>query len=158
VNDEPEIDESETDEPETATELPPTRGILDTSTVILLPRLTDAARLPTEPLITTVTLAELSVGPLVAEDEQERAARQAHLQQAEADFDPLPFDAAAARAFGRVAASLRRAGRKSTARTYDAMIAATALANDLPVYTCNPDDFSGIDDLDVIAVPMPKTE
>jgi tRNA(fMet)-specific endonuclease VapC len=158
VNDEPEIDESETDEPETATELPPTRGILDTSTVILLPRLTDAARLPTEPLITTVTLAELSVGPLVAEDEQERAARQAHLQQAEADFDPLPFDAAAARAFGRVAASLRRAGRKSTARTYDAMIAATALANDLPVYTCNPDDFSGIDDLAVIAVPMPKTE
>jgi tRNA(fMet)-specific endonuclease VapC len=158
VNDEPEIDESETDEPETTTELPPTRGILDTSTVILLPRLTDAARLPTEPLITTVTLAELSVGPLVAEDEQERAARQAHLQQAEADFDPLPFDAAAARAFGRVAASLRRAGRKSTARTYDAMIAATALANDLPVYTCNPDDFSGIDDLAVIAVPMPKTE
>jgi tRNA(fMet)-specific endonuclease VapC len=158
VNDEPEIDESETDEPETATELPPTRGILDTSTVILLPRLTDAARLPTEPLITTVTLAELSVGPLVAEDEQERAARQAHLQQAEADFDPLPFDAAAARAFGRVAASLRRAGRNSTARTYDAMIAATALANDLPVYTCNPDDFSGIDDLDVIAVPTPKTE
>jgi tRNA(fMet)-specific endonuclease VapC len=158
VNDEPEIDESETDEPETATELPPTRGILDTSTVILLPRLTDAARLPTEPLITTVTLAELSVGPLVAGDEQERAARQAHLQQAEADFDPLPFDAAAARAFGRVAASLRRAGRKTTARTYDAMIAATALANDLPVYTCNPDDFSGIDDLDVIAVPMPETK
>jgi tRNA(fMet)-specific endonuclease VapC len=151
VNDEPGIDE-----PETATELPPTRGILDTSTVILLPRLTDAARLPAEPLITTVTLAELSVGPLVAEDEQERAARQAHLQQAEADFDPLPFDAAAARAFGRVAASLRRVGRKSTARTYDAMIAATALANDLPVYTCNPDDFGGIDDLEVVAVPVPE--
>jgi tRNA(fMet)-specific endonuclease VapC len=124
----------------------------------VIPRLTDAARLPTEPLITTVTLAELSVGPLVAEDEQERAARQAHLQQAEADFDPLPFDAAAARAFGRVAASLRRAPRKSAARTYDAMIAATALANDLPVYTCNPDDFSGIDDLDVVAVPVPETE
>jgi tRNA(fMet)-specific endonuclease VapC len=153
VNDEPEIDE-----PETTTELPLTRGILDTSTVILLPRLTDAARLPTEPLITTVTLAELSVGPLVAEDEQERAARQAHLQQAEADFDPLPFDIAAARAFGRVAASLRRAGRKTTARTYDAMIAATALANVLPLYTCNPDDFSGIDGLEVVAVPVPETE
>ncbi len=158
MNDGPESDEPETDEPETATELPPTRGILDTSTVILLPRLTDAAKLPTEPLITTVTLAELSVGPLVAENEQERAARQAHLQQAEADFDPLPFDAAAARAFGRVAASLRRAGRKSAARTYDAMIAATALANDLPIYTCNPDDFSGIDDLEVAAVPVPETE
>jgi tRNA(fMet)-specific endonuclease VapC len=137
------------DEPEV------TWGVLDTSTVILLPRFTDAATLPTEPLITTVTLAELSVGPLVAEDEQERAARQAHLQQAEADFDPLPFDVDAARVFGRVAASLRRAGRKTTARTYDAMIAATAVANDLPVYTCNPADFSGIDDLDVVAVPVP---
>ncbi|HZL48683.1 MAG TPA: type II toxin-antitoxin system VapC family toxin [Solirubrobacteraceae bacterium] len=148
-------DEPEADEPETTTGLPPTRGILDTSTVIFLPRLTDAGTLPTEPLITTVTLAELSVGPLVADDEQERAARQAHLQQAETDFDPLPFDAAAARTFGRVAASLRRAGRKTSARTYDAMIAATALANDLPVYTCNPDDFNGIDDLNVIAVPVP---
>ena len=74
------------------------RGVLDTSTLILLPRLVDASVLPAEPLITTVTLAELSVGPLVARTEQERAARQAHLQQAEADFDPLPFDAQAARA------------------------------------------------------------
>ena len=64
-------------------------------------------------LITTVTLAELSVGPLVARDQQERSARQAHLQQAEADFEPLAFDAAAARAFGRVAASLRDARRQS---------------------------------------------
>jgi tRNA(fMet)-specific endonuclease VapC len=141
VNDEPEV----------------TRGVLDTSTVILLGRLTDVATLPAEPLITTVTLAELSVGPLVAGGQRERAARQAHLQQAEADFDPLPFDADAARAFGRVAASLRRAGRKSTARSYDAMIAATAIANNLPVYTCNPTDFSGIADLDVVAVPMPET-
>ncbi len=132
-----------------------TRGVLDTSTVIALGRLTDASALPSEPLITTVTLAELSVGPLLANDEHQRSARQAHLQQAEADFDPLPFDAAAARAFGRVAASLRRAGRKTTARAYDAMIAATAVANDLPVYTCNPADFSGIDDLEVIAVPDP---
>jgi predicted nucleic acid-binding protein len=54
-----------------------------------------------------------------------------------------------------VSASLRRAGRKTTTRTYDAMIAATALANDLPVYTCNPTDFSDIDGLDVIAVPVP---
>lgn len=131
------------------------RGILDTSTVIMLPCVTDAALLPAEPLITAVTLAELSVGPLVASTEKERAARQAHLQQAEADFEPLPFDAPAARAFGRVAASLRRAGRKTSARAYDAMIAATALANNLPVYTCNPDDFSGIDGLDVVSVPIP---
>lgn len=132
-----------------------TRGILDTSTVILLQRLEDASVLPAEPLITTVTLAELAAGSLVAEEESERAMRQAHLQQAEADFVPLPFDDGAARAVGGVAASLRRGGRKAAARTYDAMIAATALANDLPVYTCNPDDFSGIDGLEVIAVPVP---
>ncbi len=105
--------------------------------------------------MTTVTLAELSVGPLVADDEQERAARQAHLQQAEADFEPLPFDAAAARAFGQVAASLRQAGRKTAARAYDAMIAAIALANDLPVYTFNPADFVGIEGLEVVAVREP---
>jgi tRNA(fMet)-specific endonuclease VapC len=132
------------------------RGILDTSTVILLPRITDATLLPIEPLITAVTLAELSVGPLVASTDEERGARQAHLQQAEADFDPLPFDAQAARAFGRVAASLRRAGRKTSARAYDAMIAAIASAHGLPLYTCNPADFSGIDDLEVIAVPVPS--
>lgn len=132
-----------------------TRGVLDTSTVILLGQLRDASQLPTEPVITTVTLAELSVGPLVADDPTVRAARQAHLQQAEADFEPLAFDAAAARAFGQVAASLRRAGRKTTTRAYDAMIAAAALANGLPVYTCNPDDFRGIDDLVVIPVSLP---
>jgi predicted nucleic acid-binding protein len=131
------------------------RGILDTSTVIELPRIGEAELLPAEPLITAVTLAELSVGPLVARDEPERAARQAHLQQAEADFDPLPFDAAAARAFGQVVASLRRAGRKPAARAYDAMIAATALALDLPLYTANPTDFTGIDGLRVIPVPTP---
>jgi tRNA(fMet)-specific endonuclease VapC len=133
------------------------RGVLDTNTVTMLPRVTDAALLPAEPLITAVTLAELSVGPLVASTDAERAARQAHLQQAEADFDPLPFDAQAARAFGRVAASLRRSGRKVNARAYDAMIAATALANGLPVYTCNPNDFAGIEGLDVIPVPLPHT-
>ncbi len=131
------------------------RGVLDTSTVNMLPLLDDAAALPDELVITAVTLAELSVGPLVARDEADRAARQAHLQQAEADFQPLAFDAAAARAFGGVAASLRRAGRKTAARAYDAMIAAIALANDLPVYTCNPADFEGIDGLRVIAVAVP---
>ena len=132
----------------------PTRGIL-TSTVILLSPLEDITHLPDVPLITAVTLAELSVGPLVAVDSAERAARQAHLQQAEADFEPLPFDAAAARAFGRVAASLRQSGRKSSARSLDAMIAATAISNQLPLYTCNPADFIGIDELQVVAVPMP---
>jgi len=123
--------------------------------LVLLSRLEHPEELPPEPLITSVTLAELSVGPLVTADEEERAARQAHLQQAEADFEPLPFDTAAARAFGRVAASLRRAGRKTAARAYDAMIAATAMAHGLPLYTCNPADFAGIDGLDVVCVSHP---
>ncbi|MGI9017295.1 MAG: type II toxin-antitoxin system VapC family toxin [Euzebya sp.] len=134
------------------------QGLLDTSTVILLPRIRDPEVLPTEPLICAITLAELSVGPLVATSDTERAARQAHLQQAEADFDPLPFDIAAARAFGQVAASLRRSGRKDAARSYDAMIAAVAIANGLAVYTCNPTDFAGIQGLEVVAIPVPDPD
>ncbi len=129
-------------------------GVLGTSTLVLIDRL-DPGALPAEPLITTVTLAELSVGPLVAASDRERAARQARLQQTEAAFDPLPFDAQAARAFGAVAASLRASGRKSAARAFDAMIAATALAKGLPVYTCNPRDFEGIDGLRVHPIPHP---
>lgn len=131
------------------------RGILDTSTLILLGRFQDTDALPEEPQITAITLAELSVGPLVATNQKERSARQAHLQQAEADFEPIPFDAAAARSFGQVAAALRRAGRKPAARAYDAMIAAIAICNDLPIHTCNPRDFSGIEGLTVIEVPHP---
>ncbi len=130
------------------------QGVLDTSTVISLPRVTDVQSLPAEPLITAVTLAELSVGPLVTDDEAERAIRQAQLQQAEADFRPLPFDDRAARAFGRVAASLRRSGRKPAARAYDALIAATALAHDLPIYSVNVRDFDGIAGLEVVAVAV----
>ena len=131
------------------------RGLLDTSTVILLGRMDDPSSLPDECVISAITLAELSVGPLVATEDGERAARQQHLQQAEADFDALPFDAEAARAFGRVAASLRRTGRKPAARAYDALIAATAISRGLPLYTCNPTDFAGIDDLDLRAVAVP---
>jgi predicted nucleic acid-binding protein len=130
-------------------------GLLDTNTVILLPRMSDPSVLPERPVISAVTLAELSGGPLVATTDQERAARQAHLQQAEADFDPLPFDAAAARAFAGVAAALRQAGRKPDARAFDAMIAAIAIANGLALYACDPDDYVGIDGLTVVAVPHP---
>jgi tRNA(fMet)-specific endonuclease VapC len=132
------------------------RGILDTSTLILLGRLRDPSALPVEPLITAVTLAELTVGPLVVRESAERARRQAHLQQAEADFVALPFDEEAARAFGSVATSLRSGGKKVAARGYDALIAAIAIANDLPLYTCNPADFEGIDRLEVVAVPVPQ--
>lgn len=88
------------------------------STLLLLGQLPSTDTLPDEPLITVITLAELSVGPLVATSDDQRAARQAHLQQAEADFEPLPFDAA--RRFGQVAAALRSAGRTPAARAYDA--------------------------------------
>jgi tRNA(fMet)-specific endonuclease VapC len=134
---------------------PGVRGMLDTSTVILLGRMTEPTALPDESVISAVTLAELSVGPHVARTAKERAARQAHLQQAESDFEPIPFDAAAARAFGRVAASLRSAGRKPAARAYDALIAAAAIAEGIPLYTCNPDDFAGIEDLELRPVPHP---
>lgn len=128
-------------------------GILDTSVVIALARLEDPAEIPSVPSITAVTLAELSVGPLVAETDEERLTRQTRLQLAEASFEALPFDDRAARAFGGVAASLRRAGRKAHSRTYDAMIAAIAVAHGLPLYTCNPRDFDGIDELEVVALP-----
>ena len=130
-------------------------GLLDTSTVLLLPRIADASALPEIPLISAITLAELSVGPLVTDDDAERARRTAQVQQAEADFEPIPFDAAAARAFGQVAASLRREGRKPAARAFDALIAATAIANGLPMYTSNPSDFADIDGLTVRTVPVP---
>lgn len=131
------------------------RGMLDTTTVILLGRLTDSSALPDDSVISAITLAELSVGPHVAHTTGERVARQAHLQQAESDFDTIPFGPEAARAFGRVAASLRTAGRKPAVRAYDALIAASALAANIPIYTCNPDDFLGIEGLEVCAVPHP---
>ena len=130
-------------------------GILDTSTLIALDRMRDTSDLPDTPLITAVTLAELAVGPLVAESEPVRIARQNHLLFAEQNFDPLPFDREAARAFAGVASSLRESGRKASARAYDAMIAAIAIANGLPVHTCNPRDFSGIDGLPVVMVEVP---
>jgi len=129
-------------------------GLLDTSTLILLARVADPSELPDIPSISAITLAELSVGPLVAATESERAARQAHLQLAEADFDPIPFDTSAARAFARVAQSLREAGRKPTARAFDALIAATAISRDLPLHTCNPGDFAGIPELDLRPVTV----
>lgn len=129
-------------------------GVLDTSAVIVLHRLADPSVLPVRPVISAVTLAELAVGPLVARG-AEAALRQQRLQQAEADLTVLPFDEDAARAFATVAASLRRRGRKTKARAFDTLIAATALSRGLPLYTCNPADFSGIDGLVVHAVPQP---
>jgi len=97
-------------------------------------------------------LAELTLGPILATTDEERPRRQAHLQEAESDFDALPFDSDAARAFGRVAASLRARGHKPAARSFGALIAAIALSRQLAVYTCNPADFQGIEELEVVSV------
>lgn len=130
-------------------------GVLDTNAIILLGAL-QPEHLPDTPLISAVSLARAVGRPVVSDDPNERAARQARLRDRVA-FDPLPFDAASARAFGRVAASLRRAVRRVQPRAFDAMIAATAISNDVPVYTCNPRNLTGIDDLAVVPVPHPDS-
>lgn len=128
------------------------RGLLDTSVVIDLERI-DAVSLPGEISVSAITFAELAAGPLATVDPTERARRQDRLQRAEATFDPLPFDIAAARAYGRIYASVVGAGRKARGRrSVDLLIAASALAADLPLYTCNPDDFAHLDDVEVVAV------
>lgn len=134
----------------------PPRGLLDTSVIIDLERVA-ADDLPLEIAIAAVTLAELGAGPHATTDPRERARRQDRLQRTEATFEPLPFDASAARAYGRVHASVVAAGRKARGRrAVDLLIAATALARGLPLYTCNPADFADLDDLRVVAViPRP---
>ena len=127
-------------------------ALFDTSVIILLPQLDDRSGLPLDAQISAITLAELSVGPLVARDPLKRAARQAELVAIEELFETVPFDSAAARAFAQISAELRTKGKKARARTFDALIAATAIANDLPLYTANPKDFEGIRNLTVIAV------
>lgn len=127
-------------------------GLLDTSVVIDLDLL-DSSRLPAASAIAAVTLAELAAGPHATDDADERARRQDRLQWATATWDALPFDAATARAYGRVYAAARRRGRSSRTRLADLMIAATALANGLPLYTRNPADFDAFGELvTVVAV------
>jgi predicted nucleic acid-binding protein len=129
------------------------RGLLDTSVVIDLERF-DADQLPVEIAVSAITMAELAAGPHAATDRNERARRQDRLQRAEAAFDPLPFDSEGARAYGRVYAAVTGTGRKARGpRAVDLLIAATALANDLPLITRNIDDFRGLDNLvTIIAV------
>jgi len=114
----------------------------------------DASQLPEEGAISAITFAELSAGPHATDDLEERARRQDRLQRVETTFDPIPFDGAAARAYGRVYATVVAAGRKARGRrALDLLIAATALALELPLYTCNPDDLAGLGDLvQVVAV------
>jgi len=129
------------------------RGIIDTSVVIALDAI-DPERLPRELAISAVTLAELAAGPHATRDAAERARRQDRLQRTEATFEPLPLDGNVARAYGRVYAAIATSGRKARGRrASDLFIAATALAAELPLYTRNADDFSGLDELlDIVAV------
>ncbi len=131
----------------------PARGILDTSVVIDLEHI-EPTRLPEAVAVSAITMAELAAGPHATADPEERARRQDRLQRAEAAFDPLPFDAEAARAYGRVYAAVVAAGRKARgARAVDLLLAATACAAGLPLYTRNPDDFRGIGRLvEIVAV------
>ncbi|HYW24339.1 MAG TPA: type II toxin-antitoxin system VapC family toxin [Terriglobales bacterium] len=141
----------------------PERGLLDTN-ILILRRWVDGAELPGEMAISTVTLAELSAGPheVRSNDEQsayderaERARRMSVLQRAEADFDPIPFDIEAARIYGQVAAAAIAIGRKPRARVVDLMIASTAIAEGLALFTTNPDDFLGLGHL-LTVVPVTR--
>ncbi len=128
------------------------RALLDTSVVIDIEML-DPSQLPIEVAISALTMAELSAGPHATSDPEERARRQDRLQRAEAAFDPLPFDTDAARAYGRVFSAVVATGRKPRgARAVDLLIAATALAAGLPLYTRNGDDFLTVDDLVEVVV------
>ena len=120
--------------------------LLDTSVVIDLTDPAGLAALPGTTAISVVTVAELAAGPLVTDDDAERARRQRHLQEVEALFDPIPVDAAAARAFGEIVSAVRRSGRQPR-RQFDLLIAAVARANRLAVATLDPVDLAGPEDL-----------
>lgn len=121
----------------------PTRGLLDTS-VVIDHDVIDSALLPDESAISAVTLAELAAGPHATENKDERARRQDRMQWATATWDPLPFDAESARMYGRMFAAARAAGQSSRARLADLLIASTAAASGLPLYTRNPSDFDAL--------------
>ncbi len=128
------------------------RGLLDTS-VVIDHDLIDPSLLPDESAIAAITLAELTAGPHATDDREERARRQDRLQWATATWDPLPFDAEAARMYGRMFAAARAAGQTSRSRLADLLIASTAAANSLPVYTRNPSDLEVLKEI-VKVVPV----
>jgi predicted nucleic acid-binding protein len=133
------------------------RGVLDTGIIAAL-SLFDPAELPIESAITAVTLGELSRGPYATNDTVTRARRIAVLQHVEATFgEALPYDSEAARIFGLICASVYAIGQQPRQRTADLMIAATAARNELPLYTTNPKDFTGLDTL-VTLIPVTRPD
>ena len=128
-------------------------GLVDTSVIIDWNQPAVMAALPDVVMVSTITLAELAAGPHLARDPLEKARRQAQLQQVESLFEPLSFDAAAARSFGQVVAAVTATGRTHRSRVADLLIAAVAHANRLALYTRNPQDFAGLGALvSVVAV------
>ena len=104
------------------------------------------AALPEQVAISALTLAELAAGTHATKEADERARRQDRLQRVEATFEVLPFESAAARAYGRIVAAVGADGRKARGRrAVDLLIAATAAAEGLPLYTRNVADFAGIE-------------
>jgi predicted nucleic acid-binding protein len=124
-----------------------TTGLLDTSVLVDWDDPDVAAGFPDEAAVCAITLAELTAGPHLASTTAESARRQARLQQVEATFEPIPFDVAAARSYGQVVAAIAKIGRSHRPRIADLLIAATAHANGLVLYTRNPDDFAGLEGL-----------
>jgi predicted nucleic acid-binding protein len=124
-----------------------TTGLLDTSVVIDWDDPSVQTALPEEIAVSAVTLAELAAGPILASTVTEQSVRQARLQQTEATFEPVPFDAAAARSFGQIVAVVASTGRTHRSRMADLLIAAIAHANGLELYTRNPGDFAGLEEL-----------
>ena len=123
-----------------------TSGLLDTSVVIDLDVIAPDD-LPDAASVSAITMAELSAGPHATDDPAERARRQDRLQQLESWVEPVPFDGDCARAYGRIYAVVLAAGRQPRRRAADLLIAATALAAGLPLYTRNADDFGGLEQI-----------
>ena len=122
-------------------------GLVDTSVVVDWHDPAVIAALPDEMAISVITAAELAAGPHLAADAVEAAKRQARLQEVESALEPIPFDAAAARSYGLVVAAVIRGGRKPRSRFADLLIAATAHARRLDLYTRNGEDFTGLEGL-----------
>lgn len=122
-------------------------GLLDTSVVVDWHDPAVLRALPDELAISAITAAELTAGPRSTSDPLEAAKRQARLQEVEALLEPIPFDAAAARSYGVIVAAVLARGRSPRRRFADLLIAATAHAQDLDLYTRNAADFEGLGDL-----------
>ncbi len=119
------------------------RSVLDTSIVIA----SDVASLDGDLAISSVTLAELHFGVLVAKQQQTRAERLRRLLLLQRTFDALPVDEKVAASYGQLAAAVVEAGRQPRARSLDLLIAATAHAHSARLYTRNAEDYLGIEGL-----------